>query len=605
MQPPNTSVPITQLLSTALQAAIRRASENKQLGALTPEQVPSLNLLIQIPNDLSYGDYASPSALSMAKTCRLSPSSIAKAIVAEFALDNVTATVAGAGFINFRLGDPFLAEQLQQLIALGNHFGQTQANPPEKILIEFVSANPTGPLHVGHGRWAAVGSTLANLFRWTGHSVDREFYINDAGNQMQILGQTLQIRVQQLQGIPTELPPDSYHGSYLIELAQTLLDQVQSGQEKMPTTLAEFTDYAYQKMLHWQQTTLKQFHTEFEQWFSERWLHQIDPETGVSAIAQSIQELSQNGYLYRAKAPRGEEAKPDAEEAIFFKTAEFGDDKDRVIQKTDGTTTYLAADIAYHRDKVRRGYDRLINILGSDHHGYMGRLHAAVGAFSLNVKLEIIIGQFVKLFRLDPTRGEKTEVRMSKRTGNFVSINDLMEDSEIGVGVDAARWFLLSNSMDSPINFDLDLAVKKTFDNPVVYVHYSHARCCTLLRRIAEEEQIDLQDPSQGIPSLLNQQNQLWYEQPEERTLLLKLLALPDELKIAAQERAPHKVIRYTESVASDFNKFYDNCRLLPLFQSPETLDLAKARLVLVEATRQVLYNLLTGILGISAPTSL
>ncbi len=595
-QPQSTS--LIRFLTAAVSGAIQQAAEAGQLGSLTPGPAAGVIPVIQIPNDTRYGDYACPTALGMAKLCRMAPAQIAQTLLKHLDLPHVETSVAGAGFINFRLGDPFLAERLQELLQLGVDFGKTATSHPERILLEFVSANPTGPLHVGHGRWAAVGSTVANLLYWTGHQVDREFYINDAGNQMQILGKSLAVRVKQLQGEEIPLPEDAYRGTYLIDVAQRLLDQVNAGIRTLPTTPEEYTDFAYGEMLAWQKKTLQQLQTEFEQWFSERRLHAPDPTTGLSAIQQALQELQERGFLYRAKAPRGEDPKPNAEEAIYFKTQEFGDDKDRVVQKADGSVTYLAADIAYHRDKVRRGYQRLINILGSDHHGYMGRLNAAVGAFSLDVKLEILIGQFVKLFKTDPETGEKTEVRMSKRTGNFVSLNDLIEDPEIGVGADAARWFLLSNSMDSPINFDLDLAVKQTFDNPVVYVHYSHARCCTLLRRLQEEEKVELTDKVS-----LTEKKELPYKEPEERTLLLRLLALPDELMTAAEERAPHKIIRYTEAIAADFNKFYDNCRILPLLQEDPVL--AQARIQLVQATRQVLFNLLTGILGLSAPESM
>ncbi len=601
-----TSVPVTQILGQALRSAITRASQAGQLGALTtPEQVATLKLVVEIPNDRSYGDYACPSALGMAKICRLSPAQIANVIATEVnnvELDplDVTASVAGKGFINFQLGPTFLARSLEQILNLGDHYGKSCVDQPERILLEFVSANPTGPLHVGHGRWAAVGSTLANLLRWTGHQVDREFYINDAGNQMQILGKSLQIRVQQLQGESVQLPEDSYQGSYLVDMAKRLLSEAETGSQVLPTSLQQFTDYAYTQILTWHQETLHQFKADFEQWFSERQLHTPDPETHFSPIDQTLQELENQGYLYQATAPRQEDPKPGAEEAVFFKSADMGDDKDRVVKKGDGSLTYLAADIAYHRDKVRRGYHRLITILGSDHHGYVARLKAGVAAFNPDVEMEAVIGQFVKLFRLDPETQTKTEVRMSKRTGNFVSLNDLIEDDEIGVGVDAARWFLLSNSMDTAINFDLDLARdRESLENPVVYAHYSHARCCTLLRRIEAEAQLD----RSGLAPILNDQGKLLFVQPEERILLLRLLALPDEIQFAAQERAPHRIIRYTESLASDFNKFYDECRIFPLLQDDPPLALA--RLQLVKATRQVLFNLLTGILGISAPESM
>ena len=592
------STSLIRFLTAAVAESIQRAAAAGQLGSLTPERAAGVVPVVQIPSDPRYGDYACPTPLGMAKLCRLAPAQIAQTLRKHLDLPDIETEVAGGGYLNFRLGDPFLARRLQELLRLGDDFGKTASPHPERILLEYVSANPTGPLHVGHGRWAAVGSTLANLLRWTGHQVEREFYINDAGNQMRLLGQSLEVRVRQLQGEEVALPEDGYHGSYLIDIARRLLEQVQAGIRPLPASLEEYIEFAYEEILAWQKQTLQQLRTEFDHWFSERCLHTPDPQTGLSAIQQALQELQERGFLYRARAPRGEDPKLGAEEAVYFKTQEFGDDKDRVVQKADGSFTYLAADIAYHRDKVRRGYQRLINILGSDHHGYIGRLRAAVAAFNPEVKLEILIGQFVKLFKADPETGEKVEVRMSKRTGNFVSLNDLIEDPEIGVGVDAARWFLLSSSMDSPINFDLDLAVKQTFDNPVVYVHYSHARCCTLLRRLQEEEKVKLTDEV-----ALTEQRRLPYREPEERALLLRLLALPDELIAAAEERAPHKIIRYAEAVAADFNKFYDNCRILPLLKEDPLL--AQARIQLVQATRQVLFNVLTGILGLSAPESM
>jgi arginyl-tRNA synthetase len=591
---------LTEHLAEVVRTAIYTGVTQGSLGQFRdPAAVAGLTIVVEVPSDLSHGDYASPVALGLAKRCRIPPLKIAQ-VIGEIITQRIGAapstdlaldvTVAGAGYINFRLRPAFLQAALHRLLQAGDDYGRSQVAKPEKILLEYVSANPTGPLHVGHGRWAAVGSTLANLLTWVGHKVDQEFYINDAGNQMELLGKSLQIRVQQLRGETVELPADAYHGNYLIELAQkALADGVD-----YPTS-AEWTEYAYAAMLAWQQHTLATFQTEFDHWFSERRLHQRDPQTGESAITTTLQELEAKGLLYRATAARQEEPKPEAEPALYFATAQFGDDKDRVVAKADGTTTYLAADIAYHRDKVQRGYQRLINILGSDHHGYIGRLTAAVKAFNPEVTLEILIGQFVKLFRRDPETQEKTEVRMSKRSGQFVSLNDLIEDPEFGVGVDAARWFLISASMDSPINFDLDLAVSQSEDNPVFYVQYAHTRCCSLLRRAQEAGM----DPEELFP--IAKGDQLLFTEPEERLLLMGLLELPDEIALAARERAPHRICRYAERIARLFSRFYDACRIVSLFG--EHPDLAYARLQLVKATRQSLYNLLTGILKITAPT--
>jgi arginyl-tRNA synthetase len=599
--------PLIPFLTQSLYTAIDRARQAGKLGSLRDiTQMEQVRLLVEVPNDTTYGDYASPTALSMAKLCRQSPSEIAKTIAEMIVIEHVDITVAGPGYINFRLQPRFLDQALQHLLHLGEHYGKTTPTKSERILMEFVSANPTGPLHVGHGRWAAVGSTLANLLTWAGHEVEREFYINDAGNQMQILGYSLQTRVRQLQALQKgespdafALPEEAYHGSYLVSLAERLLERVNQGECELPTTLAEFTDYAYQEILSWQKQTLQRFQTYFDHWFSERTLHYLNPETNQSAIQQVLHLLEDQGCLYRAKAPLQEDPKPEAEEALYFKTVAYGDDKDRVVQKADGSLSYLAADIAYHYNKIQRGYNRLINIIGADHHGYVARLKAGVAAFSQTVELEMIVGQFVRLFKTDPTTGERLEVRMSKRTGNFVSVDDLIEDEEIGVGVDAARWFLLSTSMDTTINFDLDLARKATFDNPVVYAQYSHARCCTLLRRMAEERQVDISSSF----SIVDPEGNLLFQEPQERILLMRLLTLPDELKRAGEDRAPHRIVYFVEALAAELNRFYDYCMIYPLLDS--NLPLAMARVQLVKAARQVLDTVLTQILGITAPRSM
>ena len=591
-----TSTPIPELLTAELKNAIARARAAGNLGALSnPEQLEGLKIAVEIPNDTTYGDYATPSALGMAKQCRMSPRAIAEAIAAEIQLEDVEISIAGPGFINFRLGPAYLQQQLQLILDMKDDFGKTGTATPEKILLEFVSANPTGPLHVGHGRWAAIGSTLSNLLTWAGHQVDREYYINDAGNQMQNLGRSLQVRVKQQQGEDIELPDDSYRGTYLVDMAKKLV-----AADTDLKTVEDYTEYAYKELLGWQKDTLHELSTDFEQWFSERRLHKLDAE-GKSEIDRTLKELQDRDLLYTATAARQDEiVKEGAEEATYFKTGDFGDDKDRVVEKGDGKRTYLAADIAYHRDKLERGYDRLINILGSDHHGYIPRLKASVAAFGFEPnRLEVLLGQFVKLFHTNEATGEREEVKMSKRSGNFVTLNDLIDDPDIGVGVDATRWFLLSNSADSQVNFDLDLAVKQSNDNPVFYVQYAHTRCCSLIR-MAKEAGLDV--PANA--AIVTEAGKLLFTEPEERKLLMSLLAVPEQLKRAAEERATHKVVRLAEAIAIDFHKFYDRCRILGdvLNKNPE---LAKARLALVEATRQVLLNLLEGVLKINAPTSM
>ena len=596
-------------LRQTLYAALQKAFAAGRLGQLA--QIPAESeVVFQPPKHPTYGDYASPIALSLAKSAGLNPLQIAQTLVEYLDRSGFTAEVAKPGFINFKVQNSLLTKQLALILKQGSDYGRTTPVKSRKILLEFVSANPTGPLHVGHGRWAAIGSTLANLLRFAGHEVTTEFYINDAGNQMSLLGQSLGVRYLQELGYQATMPEKGYQGDYIKDLAQTLIREWKDIKASAPVDW--FTNYAYQHLLQQQKETLAAFRTEFDHWYSERTLH----EEGI--VQKAMDDLEQRGMLYRADTSQAEQAEVERETdegdgsgALFFKAAQFGDDKDRVIQRSNGLLTYLAADIAYHREKFERGYDLLINIWGADHHGYVPRVKAAVQALGHPPEdLEIIIGQLVKLLKLNPETGKKEEVRMSKRTGNFITLDDLIygiDSPDDAVGPDAARWFILSQSADSSVNLDLDLAVKRDTDNPVYYVQYAHTRACSVFRNLGDYPELleFLANLHSGFnPETLIGESGFLLDTPEERTLILRLINAPDQFRRAAEERAPQILVRYSEELANDFMKFYDRCRILPLLRENPKDALAYARGVLMVAAKQVLATAL-GLLGISAPVSM
>lgn len=579
---------LQQRLALRVHQALERAWTAGLLGQLA--ELPRAESIVIQKAKVEHGDYATPVAMALAKPSRLAPFAIAEAIVAQLQSGDIHSEVAKPGYLNLRLGDGFLAAELETILTQKENYGRTQPEVPRRILLEYVSANPTGPLHVGHGRWAAIGSTMARLLDFAGHQVDSEFYINDAGNQMQLLGASLHARYLQALGAAVEMPEKAYQGSYIKEIALQLVAQYQDSKRDAP--LDWFTSYAEARLLAQQQQTLSAFRTEFTQWFSERTLH----ESG--AIEQTLSDFDERGFLYQAVKPREAGTRPDkpsqAEgedtgggEALFFKSADFGDDRDRVVRRAGGQLTYLAADIAYHRDKYARGYDHLIDIVGADHHGYVSRMKAAAQALGHPAdSLELLVGQLVKLYRQNPETGDKEEVRMSKRTGELVTVDDLIEE----VGVDATRWFLLSQSLNSAVNFDLDLAKEEGFSNPVFYVQYAHTRCCSILRT-AEAEGITVPERIEFLDST----GQGLLVQPQERNLIQRLIAAPDEFRLSADDRTPQRLTQYVYDLAGDLSQFYEHCRIL---RADLSAELQLARLGLVMVTRQVLANTLT-LLGI------
>ncbi len=545
-------------------AALVGASLEKAIkgGKLEIDRVPPIT--IERPREESHGDWACNISMVIAKQAGRAPRDIAAIIIEGLGdsplLEGVD--IAGPGFINFKLSSGLLRETLATILEAGDKFGIESDSLDQKIQIEFVSANPVGPMHVGHGRWAALGDSLARLLEAAGYQVEREFYINDYGNQMKIFGASVAARYREILGRPADLPEDGYQGHYIIDIAQEIVDSDGEAHLELDYDAQAdlFTDRSYRAVLDHIKGTLEEMDVKFDTWFSERSLH----ESG--AVAATLRAVKKRGLT---KEEGG---------ALWLKTSDFGDDKDRVLVRENGQPTYFAADVAYHRDKFARGFDRLINIWGADHHGHVKRVKAAMSGFDVDPdRLEIIIGQLVNLFSGD------RPIRMSKRTGEMVTLEELLSE----VGRDAARYFFLMRGTDTALDFDIELAKSHTSDNPVYYVQYAHARICSLLRHAGEEglgfegnEELDL--------SLLVEEAEL--------RLMRKLADAPSVVRRAAEVRAPHRLTTYLESVAAAFHQFYHQCRVVS-----DDRQLSLARLALVGATRQVLKNVL-GLLGVSAP---
>lgn len=542
-----------------LTAAIEQAAKDAMAEGVFPEgELPTI--VLEVPPQKEFGDFATNFAMQSAKVFHKNPRQIAEELVRRIQgswLDH--AQIAGPGFLNFYLKGNVLYDAFQQILAAGESFGQLPPKDAPKIQVEYVSANPTGLLHVGHGRGAAAGSALVNLLRAAGYPVESEYYINDAGNQMDNLARSVNARYLELLGREAAFPEDGYHGQDIIDTAQRIIDK--EGDKYLNLDEAErltiFKDLAYVEKLAALKEDLAAFNVTFDHWFSERTLH---PE----AVRAAVKILQDNGNIY------------EKEGALWLRSTAYGDDKDRVVIRDNGVPTYLAADIAYHHNKYERGFDRIVNIWGADHHGYVCRVKAAMQALGHDPeKLTVLLLQMVALFR----GGEL--VKMSKRTGQSVSLNELMEE----VGTDAARYFFLMRSLDSQLDFDLDLAKKKSNDNPVYYIQYAHARIHSIYRQ-AEETGLKL--GSQPELSLLTDESEVG--------LIKKIEEYPEEVERAARDYAPQRIARYSYDLASAFHSFYNKCRIMGV--EPK---LAESRLALVTVTAHVIRHSL-GILGVSAP---
>lgn len=530
-------------------------------GTLPAGDYPAVQL--EVPPQKEFGDFASNIAMQSARVAHKAPRQIAQAIVDQMDYSWLEkAEIAGAGFINFFLKNDVIYDTLQKILNAGADYGKAPLRKEDTVQVEYVSANPTGPLHVGHGRGAAYGSALVNLLRAAGYNVEAEYYINDAGNQMNNLAASVNARYLELLGKPSEIPENGYHGHDIIETAQAIIDADGDAYLHMDEAkrLEIFKDRAYAEKLKALKRDLASFNVHYDKWFSERTLH-------PDAIQAAVKVLQDRGKIYEKDG------------ALWLKSTDYGDDKDRVVIRDNGVPTYLAADIAYHKNKYDRGFKAMINVWGADHHGYVARVKAALAALGYDPdKLEVLLLQMVSLFR------NGTLVKMSKRTGQAITLNELIEE----VGTDAARYFFIMRSLDTQLDFDLDLAKSHSNENPVYYIQYAHARIYSIYKQAKEA----------GINLDMDWSTVKWdsLQDEQELALIKKMAAFPEEVQKAAVERAPHRIAHYVYELAGLFHTFYNHCRIIQ-----DDKDLEKARLALVTAVRITIANSLA-ILGVSAP---
>lgn len=546
---------LQQSIKAALKAAIDQA------GLL--EAGTEINIHLETPKDKANGDFATNIAMQLTKLAKKPPRVIAEAILEHLTTEGTDiekVEIAGPGFMNITVRKDFLASVVTAAFEQGENYGRSTAGAGEKVQVEFVSANPTGDLHLGHARGASVGDSLCNVLDFAGFDVSREYYINDAGNQINNLAYSLEARYKQALGMDAEMPEDGYHGPDIIgiagklaeEFGATILDK--SDEERFKF----FREHGLKLELAKLQNDLKNFRVEFDVWYSETSLY----ENGKIDVA--LDKLKANGHVF------------DEEGATWFRSTTFGDDKDRVLIKNDGSYTYLTPDIAYHEDKLRRGFDKLINIWGADHHGYIPRMKAAIEALGYDRgTLEVDIIQMVQLYK----NGEK--FKMSKRTGNAVTMRELVEE----VGLDAVRYFFVKTAGDSHMDFDLDLAVSQSNENPVYYAQYAHARISSILRAANE----------QGFEASLENLNLLVAEKEED--VLKKVGAFPQIVADAAKHRTPHRIANYIQDLAAAFHSFYNAEKVL----NQDNKELTEARLALITAVKTTLANALK-LIGVSAP---
>lgn len=548
---------INQALKEAIAEAIIAA------GLAQREEIPAI--VLEVPKEKAHGDLATNAAMQLSRIAKKNPRQIAEELIKhlDYAKAGIEqAEIAGPGFINFRLGKSYLYPVIEQVYSQGENYGRVDAGQGERIQMEFVSANPTGSLHLGHARGAAVGDALCNVLDFAGYEVTREYYINDAGNQVVNLCKSIEARYLQELGQDVPMPEDGYHGEDIKGFAKELV--AEKGDALLSMTAEEreafLRSYGLEKELAKIKRDLGRFRVDFDVWFSETSLY----EDGQ--VEASLAELRDKGQTYEQDG------------ATWLRTTDYGDDKDRVLVKNDGTYTYLTPDIAYHRNKYDRGFNRLINIWGADHHGYIPRVKAAMQALGKNPEqLTVLIAQMVSLFQ----DGEK--VKMSKRTGKAVTMVDLMDE----VGVDAIRYFFTMRSMDSHLDFDMDLAISTSNENPVYYVQYAHARICSIFRQ-AEEQGVAIPQPNAVNFSKLTAEH--------EYDLLRKMGELPEEIAVAANSYAPHRLVRYVYELAAMLHSYYRAERVIT-----EDAEQTAARLVLLGAVRTVIANVLK-LIGVSAP---
>jgi arginyl-tRNA synthetase len=524
-------------------------------GAVGADGGSLLAPTLERPKKAGFGDYATNAAMLLAPHAGMPPRDVAGRLASELeqrlgpSLERVE--VAGPGFLNLFLSDAWYVAALAHVLAAGDAFGGGSADPVERVNVEFVSANPTGPMTAAGGRHAAYGDALARLLTFAGHDVTREYYINDVGGQVQRLGASIQARAR-----GEEVPEGGYEGDYVHELAERIPNAAEDD-------VAVVAQRGVQLLLDSIRATMHDFGVDFDVWYSEGSLHRGEP----SAVRRAFAQLEARGESYRADG------------ALWLRTTAHGDDKDRVLERSTGEHTYFASDIAYHLDKLERGFERLIDVWGADHHGYVARMHAAFAALGApEGAMELIIMQFVNLVE----RGER--VQMAKRRGDFVRLDDLIAE----IGVDAARFFMLQRSHDTTVDLDLDLAREESSENPVYYVQYAHARIASILRKAGPQRVAASLDAAGAFAGALD---------PAERTLVKKLLAFPDELAEATERRAPHRIAAYALELAQTFTAFYRDCQVV----GADGDGVETFRLGLCEATKRTIARSLD-LLGVSAP---
>lgn len=566
---------VQEKVANALQGAL---SDAKAKGQLKIESWPTVTL--DAPKRPEWGDLATTVAMALAASEKRAPHDIAQIIA-----DNLSTRdqlferveIVRPGFLNLTVKPSVWLEVLREIEGRGSAYGTSASGVGKRVLVEYVSANPTGPLHVGHGRGAAVGQALARLLKAVGYDVVSEYYINDAGRQMKLLGASVSARVQELAGKPVTFPEDGYHGEYIREVAERIHQSEGAQLAGLAPAEAEqrCRDLAYHSLLQLIREDLAALGIEFESWFSEASL------LASGAVERAFADLKQQDLLF------------ENEGALWFRSSRFGDEKDRVVRKQDGECTYLASDIAYHRDKLQRGYDLLIDVWGADHHGYIPRMQAVMQAYGHpKERLQVVLVQLVKLLR----GGE--EVKMSKRSGEFITMREVLDE----VGADAAKFFFLMRDSKTHLDFDLELAKQRSADNPVYYVQYAHARISSLWR-VAAARGIVCPPAAEADLTVLTD--------PDELGLIRKLSAYPEILEASALAFEPHRLTYYLQQLASLLHTFYNKHRILPPAVDQETGETpvaeevspktTAARLVLMRAVQQVIKNGL-GVLGISAP---
>ena len=567
-----------------LENAINEAINAQKLGQMS--EYTKGSLVVEKPKNPDFGDLAI-NVSSLARSARIAPPMIANSVVEFIDKKDCEYSVIG-GFINFRAGNSLLINLVDEIFEKNKDFGRPENINKEKIILEYISANPTGPFHIGHGRWAAMGSALANLLKFYGHDVYQEFYINDAGSQIQKLGRSLVIRVKQELGQDIDFPTDEverknyYPGDYLIPVAKNFVEDYKSELESLNNDadkidLKVYCDFAKDYEEKVQRGLLDNFRVHFDNFYSELTLHKS------GKVDECVQKLRDSGKIY------------EKEGAVWFKSSDYGDDQDRVIKKADGSNTYLTADIAYHVDKLERGFDRMINIWGADHHGYVARVKASIEALGYNPnKLEVLLGQLVNLVI------NGNEVRIGKRK-NMVTLEDLIDE----VGVDATRFWMAMRNIDTTLDFDIELAKTNSDENPVFYVQYAHARACSIIRN-ATNDRVDTQS-GKTISAVLTKEefenlisnfdkNIMNSTIKDARKLILKLEEFKSLIVMSAQTRQVYTICRYVQELAAEFHSFYNSTRVIT-----DDIELTKARLALVWAFKTVLSNALD-ILAVSAP---